>query len=47
MLSKSKIMRGKQCHKSLWLYKHQPELRQISAGQEAIFQAGTDIGLLA
>ncbi|MCB9256070.1 MAG: DUF2779 domain-containing protein [Chitinophagales bacterium] len=40
-------MRGKQCHKSLWLYKHQPELREISAGQEAIFQAGTDIGLLA
>jgi len=47
MLSKSKIMRGKQCHKSLWLYKHQPELREISVGQEAIFQAGTDVGLLA
>jgi hypothetical protein len=47
MLSKSKIMRGKQCHKSLWLYKHQPELREISAGQEAIFQAGTDVGVLA
>jgi hypothetical protein len=47
MLSKSKIMRGKQCHKSLWLYKHQPELREISAGQEAIFQAGTDVGLIA
>lgn len=47
MLSKSKIMRGKQCHKSLWLYKHQPHLREISAAQEAIFQAGTDVGLLA
>ena len=47
MLSKSKIMRGKQCHKSLWLYNHEPQLRTISDAQEAIFQAGTDVGLLA
>ena len=47
MLSKSKITRGLQCHKSLWLYKHQPELRVISDGQQAIFDRGTNVGLLA
>jgi len=26
-LSKSQYLRGLQCHKSLWLYKHRPELR--------------------
>jgi len=48
MLSKSKITRGLQCPKSLWLYKNQPELRgEISASQQAIFDRGTNVGLLA
>ena len=47
-LSKSLFIRGRQCHKSLWLYKRRPELRdEISAAQQAIFQSGTDVGLLA
>jgi hypothetical protein len=48
MLSKSKITRGLQCQKSLWLYKNQPELRgKISDSQQAIFDSGTNVGLLA
>ncbi len=48
MLSKSKITRGLQCHKSLWLYKNKPELRgEISDSQQAIFDRGTSVGLLA
>lgn len=48
MLSKSKITRGLQCQKSLWLYKNQPELRgEISASQQAIFDTGTNVGILA
>ena len=27
-LSKSQYIRGLQCHKSLWLYKNNPELRE-------------------
>ncbi len=47
-LSKSQFIRGLQCHKSLYLHKHHPELRgEISAGQEAVFQSGTDVGKLA
>lgn len=47
MLSKSKYVRGTQCHKSLWLYKHKKHLREISASQQAIFDSGTNAGLLA
>lgn len=47
-LSKSTFMRGMQCPKSLWLHKHKPELRdEMTEQQAAIFQSGTDIGLLA
>ena len=47
-LSKSSFIRGLQCHKSLYLYKHQPELRdEISALQQALFQSGTDVGIYA
>ncbi|MBK8708714.1 MAG: hypothetical protein IPN30_09540 [Flavobacteriales bacterium] len=48
LLSKSTYMRGKQCPKALWLYKHRPELRPpVSAGTQAIFDSGTEVGLLA
>jgi hypothetical protein len=48
LLSKSTYLRGKQCPKALWLYKHRPELRPpVSAGTQAIFDSGTEVGLLA
>jgi len=47
MLSKSRIVRGSQCHKSLWLYKNNRELQTIDDTQKAIFQSGTEVGLLA
>lgn len=47
-LSKSQFIRGMQCHKSLYLHKYHPELRdKLSASQEAVFQSGTDVGILA
>ncbi len=47
-LSKSQYLRGRQCLKSLWLYKFKPELRdQIGLEQQAIFNAGTEVGILA
>jgi len=47
-LSKSQFNRGLQCHKSLWLYRNKYDLRtQPSPAQEAIFDAGTDVGVLA
>lgn len=47
-LSKSLFIRGCQCHKSLWLQKYRPELKdEISDQQQAVFQSGTDIGILA
>ena len=48
MLSKSRFVRGLQCHKSLWLYSHRPELREKpSASQQAIFDSGAEVGELA
>ena len=48
ILSKSTFVRGCQCTKSLYLYKHQPKLRaEISDQQQAIFDQGTSIGELA
>ena len=47
-LSKSTFMMGCQCQKRLWLHKFKPELRDKETEQQAaIFQAGTDIGMLA
>ena len=48
ILSKSTIMRGCQCTKNLWLHKFHPELKdEQDEAQTAIFQQGTDIGMLA
>jgi len=48
MLSKSQYVRGLQCHKSLWLYKNKPELRQKQdAQQESLFETGNTAGDLA
>jgi hypothetical protein len=44
-LSKSQYIRGLQCHKSLWLYKNKPELRDSqSQAQESLSNIGYDVG---
>ncbi|MBK9415310.1 MAG: DUF2779 domain-containing protein [Bacteroidetes bacterium] len=48
VLSKSTFVRGCQCTKALYQYKHQPKLRgEISAQQQAIFDRGSTVGELA
>lgn len=47
-LSKGLYVRGLQCQKSLWLHKHNPELKdETTPGQQALFQGGSDVGELA
>ncbi|PHS37681.1 MAG: hypothetical protein COB07_10015 [Sulfurovum sp.] len=47
-LSKSQYIRGLQCHKSLWLYKNKPELRDTpDYAQESLFNTGHTVGELA
>jgi hypothetical protein len=47
-LSKSLFIRGLQCHKSLYLHKYRPELKdKVSEELEAIFASGQEVGLLA
>lgn len=48
VLSKSSFIRGCQCAKSLYLYKHHYNWRDpLSPAQAAIFRRGTNVGLLA
>jgi len=48
LLSKSRFLTGLQCHLRLWYQCYQPELASpVSAAQEAMFQAGRDVGTLA
>lgn len=48
ILSKSTFLYGCQCPKRLWLHKYRPDLRdEIDNEQQAIFQRGTDVGMLA
>ncbi|HPL98090.1 MAG TPA: DUF2779 domain-containing protein [Smithellaceae bacterium] len=47
-LSKSLYIRGLQCHKSLFLEKYHPSLKDdLSESQKALFQGGRDVGVLA
>jgi len=47
-LSKSQFIRGPKCHKSLWLYKNRPELRERpDSSQEALFDTGYQVGDMA
>ena len=47
-LSKSTFIRGLQCEKSLYLYKHQYRLKDPTPSSlQAVFDQGTNIGLLA
>ncbi|MCR4287579.1 MAG: hypothetical protein NUW09_06170 [Deltaproteobacteria bacterium] len=47
-LSKSRFIRGLQCHKSLWLYSHEPELmKEPASGLLAAYEIGKEVGVLA
>jgi hypothetical protein len=47
-LSKSQYVRGRQCVKSLWLYRHRKDLAgPIDEFQQSIFDKGTEFGKLA
>ena len=47
-LSKSTFIRGTQCEKSLYLYKHHYQLKDPTPSSlQAVFDQGTNIGLLA
>lgn len=48
VLSKSTYMRGRQCPKALWLYKHRRDLMPpVAPQQQAVFDTGTEVGVLA
>ena len=48
ILSKSTFIRGLQCEKSLYLYKHHYDLKdEISPQLQAVFNQGTNVGILA
>ena len=47
-LSKSLYIRGLQCHKSLYLDRHRPELRGEAAPElEALWASGHEVGVYA
>lgn len=47
-ISKSTFLKGVQCPKALFLLKYRPDLRpEVSEEQQAIFDQGTDVGVLA
>lgn len=48
LLSKSTYIKGRQCPKALWLYKHRRDLQPpVDAAQQAKFDTGKEVGLLA
>ena len=48
LLSKSTYIRGLQCPKALWLYKHRRDLiPPVDPSTQAVFDSGTAVGLLA
>ena len=48
ILSKSQYLRALQCPKSLWLYRHRPQLcRKPDAREESLFDRGVQVGDLA
>jgi hypothetical protein len=47
-LSKSRFLKGLQCHKALWLLTQYPELQdKLSPSQQAIFDTSAEVGKLA
>lgn len=48
VLSKSTYIRGRQCPKALWLYKHRRDLMPpVDAATQAVFDTGHEVGSLA
>ncbi len=47
-ISKSQYIKGLQCPKALWYYRHRPDLTpEISDSQQALFDTGHEVGALA
>ncbi len=47
-LSKSQYLKGLQCPKALWLYRHRPDLvPPISEQKQWLFDSGNEVGILA
>lgn len=46
-LSKSKLLSYRQCPRRLWLEVHRPDLREDSAGAQALFDVGHEVGDIA
>jgi hypothetical protein len=47
-ISKSQYLRGLQCPKALWLYRHRPDLKpEISDAQQHLFDIGHEVGEVA
>ena len=47
-ISKSQYLKGLQCPKALWLYRHREDLApEISEGRQFIFDTGHEVGVLA
>jgi len=48
IISKSQYLRGLQCPKALWLYRHRPDLKpEVSPVLQHLFDSGHEVGLLA
>ena len=47
-ISKSQYLKGLQCHKALWLYRHRPDLATpISETKQWLFDSGHEVGIVA
>jgi len=47
-ISKSQYLKGLQCPKALWLYRHRPDLApEVPASKQQIFDQGHEVGILA
>ncbi len=47
-ISKSQYLKGLQCPKALWLYRHRPDLApEIPDSKQQIFDQGNEVGILA
>ena len=47
-ISKSQYLKGVQCPKALWYYRHRPDLKpEITEAQQHLFDTGHEIGELA
>ena len=48
IISKSQYLKGLQCPKALWLYRHRPDLKpEVSPALQHLFDSGHEVGLLA